>query len=50
MQEFDDFAEDHGVDPPTTVWTGTENNVKRHTDKAGTNPRTSQVLNKSVCY
>lgn len=48
MQKFDDLAEEHGVDPPATVRTGAEDDVERHTDQAGTNPRAGQVFNEPV--
>lgn len=50
MQKLGNFAEEHRVDPPAAVWTGTKNNVKRHADQAGTNTRAGQILDESVCY
>lgn len=48
MQEFDNPAEKHGIDPPATVRTGAEDNVERHADQAGTDPRAGQVFNEPV--
>lgn len=32
VQKLGNSAEEHRVDPPAAVWTGTKNNVKRHTN------------------
>lgn len=32
VQKFGNSAEEHRIDPPAAVWTGTKGNVKRHTD------------------
>lgn len=50
VQKLGNSAEEHGIDPPAAVWTGTKSNVKRHTDQAGTDPRAGQILDEPVCY
>lgn len=48
VQKFDDFAEEHSVDPPATVRTGAEDDVEGHADQAGTDSRAGQVFNEPV--
>lgn len=38
VQEFDNLAEEHGIDPPATVRAGAEYDVEGHADQAGTDP------------
>lgn len=48
MQEFDNLAEEHSVDPPAALRAGTKDDVEGHADQASTNPRAGQVFNEPV--